>query len=156
MSSFSSSACSPKGGGGAGSHSKELSTLNPTCRGGPPTYHLTLQLPSPCCSGSFTSSLHHPAPCPLLHRLLCSSPTSPARRRATGKAQAVSLAEALDMGGGPHREGGGLPSLLQGSGTAPLRLSPCSRTGFQGQSSFRDTHTVLSATGAWSPPGRGV
>ena len=130
--------------------------LNPTCRGGPPPYHLTLQPPSPCCSGSLTSSFHHPAPRPLLHRLLCSSPTSPTRWRAADKAQAVSLAEALDMGGGPHREGGGLPSLPQGSGTAPLRLSPCSRTGFQGQSSFRDTHSVLSTTGAWSPPGRGV
>lgn len=82
--------------------------LNPTCRGGPPPYHLTLQPPSPCCSGSLTSGLHHPAP--VLHRLLCSSPTSPARRRAAGKARAVSLAEALDMGGGLHREGGGLPS----------------------------------------------
>lgn len=116
--------------------------LNPTCRGGLPPYHLTLQPPSPRCSGSLTSGLHHPAP--VLYRLHCSSPTSPARWRAADKAWAVSLAEALDMGGGLHREGGGLPSLSQGSGTGPLRLSPCSRTGFQGQRprAASGTHTL--------------
>lgn len=78
-----------KAEGGHGVTKQGAFPFSPTCRGGPPTYHGTYSYPHPAALWLLDSGLHHPAPCPLLHRLLCSSPTSLPGGGAAGKAQAA-------------------------------------------------------------------